>query len=197
MQNALKTFFFCVIVTLVLNAIDMSFHYAAGTAVHLNYVAVKMTIIFLSVYLISQFVGISTRDGIVASLFGPFMFWLYYYFAYPTLDRAVFWLDEQFYFMFIHIAMMFAAYFSSYWWMIGKFPQWRKFFFLFSATFASLAVYLLTLMINLKLQGIEEAEAVNMITFADDWKALLTLTVVIGLGLIVHSFLWKKNPTLS
>lgn len=193
MQNALKTFFFCVIVTLVLNAIDMSFHYAAGTAVHLNYVAVKLTIIFLSVYGISQFIGISTRDGIVASIFGPFMFWLYYFFAYPTLDREVFWLDEQFYFMFIHIAMMFVAYFTSYWWMIGKFPQWRKLFFLISASFASLAIYLLYLMISLKLKGIPEEEAVNMITFADDWKALLVLTVAIGLGLLIQPFIWKKT----
>lgn len=196
MQNALKTFFFCVIVTLVLNAIDMSFHYAAGTAVHLNYVVGKMTIIFLSVYLISQFVGISTRDGIVASIFGPFMFWLYYVFAYPTIDREVFWIDEQFYFMFIHIAMMLVAYFSSYWWMIGKFPQWRKLFFLISASFALLAVYLLALMINLKLQGIPDEEAVNIITFADDWKALLILTVTIGLGLLIQPFLWKK-PRLN
>ena len=187
-----KTLAFSVVVTLVLNAIDMSFHYSAGTAVHLNYVAVKLTIIFLSVYLISQFVGISARDGIVASLFGPFMFWLYYFFAYPTLDREVFWLDEQFTFMFLHIAMMFVAYFSSYWWMIGKFPRWRKLFFLISASFASLAIYLLALMINLKIQGIPEEEAVNMITFADDWKALLIVMITIGFGLLIQPLLCKK-----
>lgn len=173
MKNALKIFLFSVIVTLVMNALDMSFHYGAGTAVHLNYVAIKLTIIFFSVYLISQSVGISTRDGIVASLFGPFMFWLYYVFAYPTLDREVYWIDEQFYFMFIHITMMFVAYFSSYWLMTKKSPLLKKACFIVSSSLALVAVTLLHFMIDMRLENVPEEESVNMLSFHHDAGPML------------------------
>ncbi len=94
-----------------MNLLDIIFHYFTNTAVHLGYVAVKLTIIFISVYLIAQFIGITKREGIITSIFNPFMFYLYYLFAYPTLDRNIFRLDDQFYFFFAHFIMLLITYF--------------------------------------------------------------------------------------
>jgi len=114
MKNSIKTFLFSFIVALLMNLLDIIFHYLTNTAVHLGYVAVKLTIIFLSVYLIARFIGINNKEGIITSIFGPFMFYLYYLFAYPTLDRNIFRVDDQFYFFFAHFIMLLITYFSVY-----------------------------------------------------------------------------------
>lgn len=114
MKLSIKVFLFSFIVALLMNLLDIIFHYFTNTAVHLGYVAVKLTIIFISVYLIAQFIGINKREGIITSIFSPFMFYLYYLFAYPTLDRNIFRLDDQFYFFFAHFLMLIIAYFLVY-----------------------------------------------------------------------------------
>jgi len=179
MKNSIKTLLFSLIVSLSLNAIDMFFHYLTNTAVHLGYVAVKLTIIFLSVYLIAQFININNKEGIITSIFGPFMFYLYYLFAYPTLDRTVFRLDEQFYFLFAHIIMMFVAYFSAYWFIVKQ--NLKKICFFISSVTSLLALNLLYFMTLLNIKGIPDYEAVNMIVFIDALKILIILTIVIGL----------------
>ena len=100
MNKFFSNLLFSIAVTGVMNALDMTFHLSTGWAVHLNYVAIKLTVIFLSVWMITQFIGKGTEEGIVASIFGPFIFYVYYVFAGATLDRAVFRIDEQFWFFF-------------------------------------------------------------------------------------------------
>jgi hypothetical protein len=188
MKDSIKVILFSLIVALSMNALDMFFHYLTNTAVHIGYVTIKLVIIFISTYLISQFVGISTRDGIVASIFGPFIFWIYYLWAYPTLDRTVFRLDEQFYFIFAHVVMMFIAYFSAYWLIVKE--NLNKICFFITSIFTLLAINLLYFMINLKIQSIPDADATNMIVFMDALKMLLIFIVSIGLVVL---FLHKNK----
>jgi len=182
MKNFIKVFLFSLIVALSMNALDMFFHYATNTAVHISYVAVKLTIIFLSIFLISQFIGISKRDGIVGSIFGPFIFWLYYIYAYPTLDRNIFRLDEQFYYLFPHVAMMFIAYFSLYWFITKE--SLKRLYFLISSTLTLLALNLLYFMLKFKIRNIEDSNAANMIVFSDATKMFLISLIAVIIILI-------------
>ncbi|MBI2139741.1 hypothetical protein HYU14_02365 [Candidatus Woesearchaeota archaeon] len=100
--------------------LDMLYHLAGGTAVHLLYVLVKFFVIFLVTFLTAHFVGRSTREGWFTTISGPIIFYLYYRFANPTLNREVFVLDEQFWFVFAHIAMMVISYFGVYYFVFGK-----------------------------------------------------------------------------
>ncbi len=188
MKNPIKTFLFSLIVALSLNAIDMFFHYLTNTTVHLGYVSVKLTIIFLSVYLIAQFIGINKKEGIITSIFGPFMFYLYYLFAYPTLNRAIFRIDDQFYFMFAHMIMMLVSYFSAYWWIVKQ--NLRKLCFFVSSITSLLALNILYFMVLLKLKGIPDYEAVNMMVFTDALKILILLIIAIG---FVTIFFYRKK----
>ncbi|MBI4154553.1 hypothetical protein HY498_00505 [Candidatus Woesearchaeota archaeon] len=189
MKNFVKVFLFSLIVALSMNALDMFFHYSTNTAVHIGYVTVKLTIIFLSIFLISQFISISNRDGIVVSIFGPFIFWLYYIYAYPTLDRAVFRLDEQFYFIFPHIVMMFVAYFSLYWFIIKE--NFKKIYFLISSTLTLLALNLLYFMLKFKIKGIPDSDAANMVVFIDATKMLLISLIAVAIVLFIYKNKFK------
>ena len=181
---------FSIIVTLGMNAFDMFFHYGTDTAVHLNYVLVKLTIIFLTTYLISQFIGISTREGIVISFVGPFFFWLYYVSAYPTLDRNVFRIDDQFYFYFAHVPMMAVGYFSNYWYLTTKNPHLKKLCLAISTTFAVLALEILYFMVSLKGAGIPEDVEVTMIDFPNAY----TMLGIIAVPVFVVSWMKQKLP---
>ncbi|MBI2138979.1 hypothetical protein HYU13_05285 [Candidatus Woesearchaeota archaeon] len=100
--------------------LDMLYHLAGGTAVHLLYVLVKFFVIFLVTFLTAHFVGRSPGEGWFTTISGPIIFYLYYRFANPTLNREVFVLDEQFWFVFAHIAMMMLSYFGVYYFVFGK-----------------------------------------------------------------------------
>lgn len=177
MKSIKTTLLFSLIVTLGMNALDMFFHYATDTAVHLNYVLIKLTIIFLTTYLVSQFVGISTREGIVISLVGPFLFWLYYVYAYPTLDRTVFRIDDQFYFIFAHVPMMLVGYFSNYWYLTKKDSPLKKLYLAISSSFALLALEILYFMVSIKMSGVPEDIEVTMINFPHAFTMLGIIAV--------------------
>lgn len=101
--------------------LDALYHLATETAVHINYVAVKFTVIFSTVFLVAYWVGKSKTDGIFTSVAGPVIFYVYYIFANPTLNRAVFKIDENFGYIFVHIAALLAAYFVVYYaWFLKK-----------------------------------------------------------------------------
>ena len=101
--------------------LDALYHLATETAVHINYVAVKFTVIFSTVFLVAYWVGKSKTDGIFTSVAGPSIFYIYYIFANPTLNRAVFKIDENFGYIFVHIAALLAAYFVVYYaWFLKK-----------------------------------------------------------------------------
>ncbi len=100
--------------------LDGIYHLASETTVHLNYIIVKLIIIFLTVFFVAYWVGKSPREGIFSSIAGPSLFFLYYSFAYPTLNREVFRLDENFGYIFLHILVMLIAYFSAYTFFVEK-----------------------------------------------------------------------------
>ncbi|MBI3027261.1 hypothetical protein HYY70_04035 [Candidatus Woesearchaeota archaeon] len=160
-----SNFLFSLAVTAVMNALDMIYHLATGWAVHLNYVAIKLTVIFLATFMITQFIGIGKEEGIAASIFGPLMFYVYYVFAGPTLNREIFRLDEQFWFIFLHILLMMIAYFAA-WNFISSKKFWTKTVgFVIAVSFTSAALYALFVMIRWKSAGIEEETAAKMMTF--------------------------------
>lgn len=94
--------------------LDALYHLATETAVHINYVAVKFTVIFLVVFLVVYWVGKGITDGIFTSVAGPVIFYVYYIFANATLNREIFKIDENFGYIFVHIAALLIAYFSVY-----------------------------------------------------------------------------------
>lgn len=94
--------------------LDALYHLATETAVHINYVAVKFTVIFLVVFLVAYWVGKGIVDGVFTSIAGPVIFYVYYIFANPTLNRALFKIDENFGYIFVHIAALLTAYFVVY-----------------------------------------------------------------------------------
>ena len=55
--------------------LDALYHLATETAVHINYVAVKFTVIFLVVFLVANWVGKSLTDGVFTSIAGPVIFY--------------------------------------------------------------------------------------------------------------------------
>ncbi len=168
-----------------MNAIDMIYHLATSWAVHLNYVAVKITIIFLSVYLITELVGKKKEQGIVVSILGPFMFYLYYLFANPTIDRAVFTLDEQFWFFFLHVGFMFIAYFMLWYLIQKKQGMWNS---LGTLLLSTMAFDLLFLMVMWRVQGIPEDEAAQMLTFGLIWPPFLLLFIAFFIGIMLNKF---------
>ncbi len=105
-----QSFIFSFLVTAVTNTLDMTYHIAVGTAVHLHYVAIKFTVLFLTIFLVDLWIGRETKDAVFSSIAGPLVFYFYYLRATPTLDRSVFVLDEAFGYFFVHAAAMYLAY---------------------------------------------------------------------------------------
>ena len=96
MSKLSSNILFSALLTIVMNGLDIVYHLATDWAVHLNYVAIKLTVIFTATLLIAHFVGKGKQQGIATSIVGPFMFYLYYVAANPTLNREVFKIDELF-----------------------------------------------------------------------------------------------------
>jgi len=165
MNKFYSNFLFSVAVTAVMNALDMTYHLATGWAVHLNYVAIKLTVIFLTVWMITQFIGKGTEEGIVAGIFGPFIFYIYYVFAGATLNREIFKIDEQFWFFFLHMALMLIAYFAAWNFVRSKNHNIRTISFLVTVGFTAVALDALLIMARWRLQGIDEETAARLFTF--------------------------------
>jgi len=106
----LRSFLFAVLVTLAMNALDMTYHVLTDTAVHLGYVAVKFTVIFLTVFLIDWLVGRSWKDQVFGSIAGPAIFFVYYLVATPTLDRSQFVIDEAIWYVAVHAVALGLSY---------------------------------------------------------------------------------------
>ena len=102
MSKLIENIIFSFFVTLVMVVIDAIYHLATETAVHINYAAAKFTVIFLVVFLVSYWIGKSKRDGAFTSVTGPAVFYLYYIFANPTLNREIFKIDENFGYIFVN-----------------------------------------------------------------------------------------------
>ncbi len=175
-----------------MNALDMTYHVATGWAVHLNYVAIKLTVIFLTVWMITQFIGIGKEEGIVASIFGPFIFYIYYQFASATLNRAIFKIDEQFWFFFLHAALMLIAYFAAFNFVKSKRHLISAVCFVVMASFFAIALDAMLIMLRWRLQGIDEETAARLITFSVILIAVIAYIVGVIAGILADNLLKKK-----
>ena len=114
MKRLAETILFSFFVSLSMVVLDAFYHLATETAVHILYVAVKFTIIFILVFLVAYWVGKGAVDGLFTSIAGPVIFYIYYIFANPTLNRQIFKIDENFGYIFVHIAALLISYFFVY-----------------------------------------------------------------------------------
>ena len=192
MDEIYSNFLFSVAVTAVMNALDMIYHLATGWAVHLNYVAIKLTVIFIPVWMITQFIGIGKEEGLVASVIGPSMFYIYYLHAGATLNRNIFKIDEQFWFIFLHLALMLIAYFATFNFLKSKNHLMRTMSFFVIASFSSIALDALYLMIRMKFQGIDEETAAKLMTFSLILIPVLAYIIGVFLGILSQNFTNKK-----
>ena len=114
MSKLAESLIFSFFVALSMVMLDALYHLATETAVHINYAAVKFTIIYFVVFLVCYWVGKSNTEGIFTSVSGPVIFYVYYIFANPTLNRELFKIDENFGYIFVHITALLIAYFVFY-----------------------------------------------------------------------------------
>ena len=110
MQKFIPSLLFSFFVALSMVVLDMLFHLATETAVHVNYVAVKFTLIFLILFLVTWWVQKGFNEALFACLMGPGIFYIYYVYADPTLNRVLFKIDDSFGYIFLHIAVFLLAY---------------------------------------------------------------------------------------
>lgn len=192
MNKFYSNFLFSVAVTAVMNALDMVYHLATGWAVHLNYVAIKLTVIFLSVWMITHFIGKGKEEGIVASILGPLVFYIYYVFAGATLNREIFKIDEQFWFFFLHFALMLIAYFAAWTFVKSKQHSVRIISFIITASFFAIALDALFIMIRWRFQGIDEETAARLMTFSLILVPVLSYIAGTVVGILADNFINKK-----
>lgn len=192
MSKFYSNLLFSLVVTVVMNGLDMLYHLATHWAVHLNYVAIKLTVIFLTVWMITQFIGKGIEEGVVASIYGPFIFYIYYLFAGATLNRDVFNIDEQFWFMFLHVSFMLIAYFASYYLAKSKNYWLKTISFILTAGFTSIAFFALYIMIKMRLQGLDEETAATLMTFSLILVPALSYFAGIIIGVFIDNTLSKK-----
>ncbi len=192
MNKLYSNLLFSIIVTAVMNALDMVYHLATGWAVHLNYVAIKITVIFLTVWMITQFIGKGNEEGIIASIFGPVMFYVYYVFTGATLNREIFKLDEQFWFIFLHIVFMLIAYFSAFYFVVGEKKWIRTSSFILIASAASVAFYALFIMLRWRIMGISEEDAAALMTFRLMIIPAIAFIIGISAGVVLEKFTKKR-----
>jgi hypothetical protein len=110
MNKFIDTLLFSLLVAFPMIMIDALYHLATETAVHLHYILVKIFLIFLILFLTTHWIGKGRNQGIFVSIAGPFIFYIYYVFADPTLNRNVFRIGESFAHMFLHIAVFAVSY---------------------------------------------------------------------------------------
>lgn len=186
MNKAWTAFVFGIVVTLAMNALDMLYHVATDTAVHLNYVAVKFTIIFATVFLIALVIGRGRTPGIVTSILGPVAFYFYYSVASPTLDRSMFTIDEAVWYVVVHVIALAIAY-----WLAqssiakdkgGKAP------FAILTSLAALPLYWGWLMALVKLGGGLDEDTTKVMTMG---AAFLSLAIIFALIYIATWFCKK------
>ncbi|GEM_PF-2873493 len=191
-KNFLRILIFSVLVTVAMNAIDMIFHLFEGTAVHLNYVAVKLTVIFVSVFATAWWADIGRVEGIFTTILGPVMFYVYYKFASPTLNRALFKIDDQFWFVFVHAAALGFAY-----WAVWKMVMEKKYAVFWKSVVLALSVIALDFVylmarVSLASGGNEEI----IVTTLNPFYAGV-LFVILVICFLLSSFVLKKRSWIA
>lgn len=113
-----RSFVFALVVTLAMQTLDIVAHFLTGHAVHLGYIAVKMAVIFYTLFLYTAWMGTGRKHAILSGLTGTVIFDFYYRFAHPTLDRTVFVLDEKsITWIIAHLIFLLIPYFLTLWLM--------------------------------------------------------------------------------
>ncbi len=120
MNKFIDSLLFSFFVSISMVMLDALYHLATETTVHVNYVLVKITIIFLILFLTSFWIGKGKHEGIFACISGPIIFYIYYLFADPTLNRAVFKIDDSFGYIFLHIFVFAISYLIMYNFLVLK-----------------------------------------------------------------------------
>jgi|SRR3989338_4898843 len=196
MNKLSESIIFSFFISLVMVVLDAIYHLATETAVHINYVAVKFTIIFLVVFLVAYWVGKSPTEGIFTSIAGPVIFYAYYIFANPTLNRELFKIDENFGYIFVHIAALLIAYFLIYRiWMLKKGPQIVKS--LAYAFIISLCIYGLDAAFQLSYVQFtthNEEEAAKVLDFT---ASAYLLGLLFALSFLSYHFIRNKNVQMA
>ena len=105
---------FSLFISLSMVMLDGIYHLATETVVHINYMGVKFTLIFLTLFLVIYWIGKGLNAGILACITGPIIFYIYYIFADPTINREFFKIDETFGYIFLHIAVFVISYAIMY-----------------------------------------------------------------------------------
>ena len=179
MNKITSNVLFAVLLTVVMNGLDIVYHLATRWAVHLNYVAVKLTVVFLATFLIVQFAGKGREQGVVTSIIGPFMFYIYYLSANPTINRELFKIDEQFWFFFLHFAFMMIAYFSAM--QFVQASGWRKHAgFVIASAIGATALDAIFIMARLKALGFDEEAEARFLTLSVIAVPLLSYLVSVA-----------------
>lgn len=93
-----------ILVSLASQCIDAIIHLQVGIALHIPYMAVKMSAIGFTFFWYYYWIGRSALDNAINAMLASSIFYLYYSFAEATLDRTVFTLDEASIFILIHWA---------------------------------------------------------------------------------------------
>lgn len=110
MNRFVESLLFSFFVSMPMVMLDALYHLGTETAVHVNYVLVKITIIFLTAFLVTYWVGTGKNEGIFTTVVGPVIFYLYYLVADATLNRNKFHIDDSFGYVFLHIAVFAISY---------------------------------------------------------------------------------------
>lgn len=114
MNKFFDSLIFSFFVSISMVMLDALYHLATNTAVHVNYFLVKITIIFLVLFLTTFWVGKGKHEGIFVCISGPIIFYIYYLVADSTLNRAIFKLDDSFGYIFLHIFLFAISYIIMY-----------------------------------------------------------------------------------
>jgi hypothetical protein len=165
---------FAIVITLGMNALDMLYHVATNTAVHLNYVAVKATVIFSMVFLVALIVGRGKMHGVVTSILGPVMFYIYYTVATPTLNRALFTIDEAVWYIVVHA----IALGLMYWLTSFVMKKGDRVSFAAATALTALPLYWACLMQEVVLRGGTEEQTTTVLPLASALLMLLILFVI-------------------
>ncbi|HSU72423.1 MAG TPA: hypothetical protein VLJ21_01075 [Candidatus Binatia bacterium] len=186
-QHLWRSLAFAIVVTLAMNALDMLYHVATNTAVHLHYVAVKATVIFATVLLIAVIVGRGRTPGIVTSILGPVAFYIYYTVATPTLDRSLFTLDEAVWYVVVHAIALGIA----YWLMQSQIVKNKERLpFAVLVSLAALPLYWGWLMELVKLTGGLDEQTTTVMTFGTALLVLVILFVLVYLATLLPRSWW-------
>ncbi|MEK6848362.1 MAG: hypothetical protein AABX65_01890 [Nanoarchaeota archaeon] len=106
----INSLLFSFFISMSMLMLDAFYHLASNTAVHVNYILVKIVIVFLALFLTTLWIGKGTNPGIFSIILGPVIFYIYYVYADATLNRSIFKLDESFGYVFLHILVFLIAY---------------------------------------------------------------------------------------